>query len=136
MSDALVKASTTATAESGGTLRLLIAGPIPSDFNHYPVRVSELRDGKAIIDGWVRPQVGSVVMLVRGMLAIPAVVTASGGTCFELALRRPVDELALLAAAAMSTPGQARMAPPFPFDPRYGMGPAEDSEDRLAKSGC
>jgi hypothetical protein len=136
MNRGLAKDSLAIAAESGTGLRLWVAGAVQLAAGNYPVRVRELRRGVAILEGWARPPVGSMVMLTRGMLAIPAVVLSSGGSTFEVALRRPADEAALLAAAAMATPAQPRMAPPYPFDPRFEDGLARDVEDDFATFRC
>jgi hypothetical protein len=122
------------TADHSAPLRLWIAGPVQVAAGNYPVRVRELRPGRAIMEGWARPAVGSMALLTRGTLAIPCVVVASGGSSFEIVLRRPEDEIALLAATAMSTPGQRHMAPPFPFDPRYEDGWISDLQGDFATS--
>jgi hypothetical protein len=95
--------------------KVLLSGLVQSGADHFPVRVREVWRNGAMVQSSVVPEVGSLVLLTRGMLIVAAQVTAADETSFEMAFREAVDEAALLGTGMSGAP--APRLSDDPFDP-------------------
>jgi hypothetical protein len=117
------------SADTKGRRKVLLSGLVQSGPDHFPVRVREIwRDGAAV-QAEVIPEIGSLVLLTRGMLIVAAQVVDADEAGFELAFREAIDEQALMGTGTRGTSAPQRWV--LPVDPFLDD---DEDDDRLPVS--
>jgi hypothetical protein len=102
-------------AEKQGRRKVLLGGLVQSGADHFPVRVREIWRNGAAVQAAVVPEVGSLVLLTRGMVIVAAQVVAADANGFELEFREAVDEQALMGTGAAAQAPRSWIAPDYSF---------------------